>query len=84
MLPTAGDRQKQYTACPSGPCENETCSACSSSYNRLKEEQNTIMDDDTKRRLVYGLLSLVLGAIATRLAMYLTNRILGEPEDGVV
>ncbi len=42
------------------------------------------MDDDTKRRLVYGLLSLVLGAIATRLAMYLTNRILGEPVDGVV
>ncbi len=40
------------------------------------------MDDETKRRLVYGLLSLVLGAIATRLAMYLTNRILGEPEEG--
>ena len=40
------------------------------------------MDDETKRRLVYGLLSLVLGAIATRLAMYLTNRLLGEPEDG--
>ncbi len=39
------------------------------------------MDDETKRRLVYGLLSLVLGAIATRLAMYLTNRLLGEPED---
>jgi hypothetical protein len=44
----------------------------------------TVMDEDTKRRLVYGLLSLILGAIATRLAMYLTNRILGEPEDGVV
>ncbi len=40
-----------------------------------------MMDDETKRRLVYGLLSLILGAIATRLAMYLTNRILGEPED---
>lgn len=38
------------------------------------------MDDDVKRRLVYGLLSLVLGAIATRLAVYLTNRILGEPD----
>ena len=39
------------------------------------------MDDDLKRRLVYGLLSLALGAIATRLALYLTNRILGEPEE---
>jgi hypothetical protein len=39
------------------------------------------MDDETKRRLLYGLLSLVLGAIATRIAMYLTNRILGEPID---
>lgn len=39
------------------------------------------MDDDIKRRLVYGLLSLVLSAIATRLAVYLTNRILGEPDE---
>jgi hypothetical protein len=39
------------------------------------------MDEDIKRRLVYGLLSLILGAIATRLALYLTNRILGEPEE---
>ncbi len=39
------------------------------------------MDKDTQRRLVYGLLSLVLGAIATRLAVYLTNKILGEPDD---
>ena len=38
------------------------------------------MDDDTKRRMVYGLLSLVLSAIATRLAMYLTNKLLGEPD----
>lgn len=42
------------------------------------------MDDDIKRRLVYGLFSLVLGAIATRLAMYLTNKLLGEPEEGMV
>ncbi len=39
------------------------------------------MDDDTKRRLLYGLLSLVLSAIATRLAVYITNRILGEPDE---
>jgi len=38
------------------------------------------MDYDTKRRLLYGLLSLVLSALATRLALYITNRILGEPE----
>jgi hypothetical protein len=39
------------------------------------------MEDDLKRRLVYGLLSMILGIIATRLAVYLTNKILGEPED---
>ncbi|WP_276522264.1 hypothetical protein [Kallotenue papyrolyticum] len=39
------------------------------------------MDNDLKRRLVYGLLSMVLGIIATRLAVYLTNKLLGEPED---
>lgn len=39
------------------------------------------MDYETKRRLVYGLLSLALGALATRLALFLTNKIIGEPED---
>lgn len=39
------------------------------------------MDDDTKRRMVYGLISLILSAIATRLAVYITNKILGEPDD---
>jgi hypothetical protein len=38
------------------------------------------MNDEMKRRVLYGLLSLVLSALATRLALYLTNRILGEPE----
>jgi hypothetical protein len=38
------------------------------------------MNDDTKRRLLFGLLSLMLGALATRLALFLTNKILGEPE----
>ena len=38
------------------------------------------MEDDLKRRLVYGLLSLALGALATRVAVYLTNKILGEPD----
>jgi uncharacterized membrane-anchored protein len=40
------------------------------------------MDDDLRRRLLYGLLSLVLSALAARLALYITNRILGEPQDG--
>ncbi len=39
------------------------------------------MDEDVKRRLLYGMLSLVLGVLATRLALYLTNRILGEPDE---
>ena len=40
------------------------------------------MEDDLKRRLVYGLLSLALGALATRVALFLTNKILGEPDSG--
>ncbi len=39
------------------------------------------MNDETKRRLVYGFFSLVLSALATRLAMYLTNKLLGGPLD---
>jgi len=38
------------------------------------------MNDDMKRRVVYGLISLALSLLATRLALYLTNKILGEPE----
>ncbi len=42
------------------------------------------MDQDIQRRLVYGLISLVLSALATRLAIYLTNKILGEPEEDAI
>ena len=42
------------------------------------------MNDETKRRLVYGVLSLVLSALATRLALYLTNKLLGEPEESAL
>ena len=42
------------------------------------------MNDDMKRRLVYGLLSLALSALATRLALFLTNKILGEPEEDLL
>ncbi len=42
------------------------------------------MNDDTKRRVVYGILSLVLSALATRLALYITNRLLGEPEESAL
>lgn len=40
------------------------------------------MDDDTRRRMVHGLISLVLSLLAARLALYITNKILGEPQDG--
>lgn len=36
---------------------------------------------DFKRRIVNGMLNLVLGAIAAWLANYLTNKILGTSED---
>jgi uncharacterized membrane-anchored protein len=42
------------------------------------------MEEDTKRQLVYGLISLVLVAIANRLAMYITNKILGDPEGDAI
>ncbi len=38
------------------------------------------MDDDLRRRMVYGLLNLALGLLAAWLATYLTNKILGNPE----
>jgi hypothetical protein len=38
------------------------------------------MNDDLKRRIVYGLLSLALSLLATRLAVYLTDMILGKEE----
>jgi hypothetical protein len=40
------------------------------------------MDNDTQRRLVYGVLSLVFGLIATRMAVFVTNKLLGEPDEG--
>ena len=42
------------------------------------------MENDTKRQIVYGLISLILSAIATRLALYITNKILGEPEGDAI
>lgn len=42
------------------------------------------MEADTKRQLVYGLISLILSAIATRLALYITNKILGEPDGDAI
>ncbi|NWF81739.1 MAG: hypothetical protein HXY37_17105 [Chloroflexi bacterium] len=39
------------------------------------------MDDDLRRRLVHGLINLVLGLAAAWLATYLTNKILGRIED---
>lgn len=38
------------------------------------------MDDDIRRRMVYGLINLFLGLAAAWLATYLTNKILGNPK----
>jgi hypothetical protein len=39
------------------------------------------MDQDAMRRMVRGLLALVLTSLATWLAAYLTDRLLGPEED---
>ncbi len=41
------------------------------------------MDEDVTRRLVKGILTLVLTTIATWLAGYITDRILGPEEEEV-
>lgn len=40
------------------------------------------MEEDLKRRVIYGVLSMALGILATRLAVFLTNKILGKPNTG--
>ncbi len=69
-------------------CTIRGCTCDMLAFFLLKQERypkkiygGPTMDKDTQRRLVYGLLSVILGAIATRLALYLTNRIVGEPEE---
>jgi hypothetical protein len=39
------------------------------------------LEEDLRRRLVHGLINLALGLAAAWLATYLTNKILGTPED---
>jgi len=39
------------------------------------------MEEDVRRRLIQGMLNLVLGLVATWLATYITNKILGAPEE---
>ena len=39
-----------------------------------------MMNKDLKWKLTFGVLSLILGALATRLAVYLTDKIWGEAE----
>jgi hypothetical protein len=38
------------------------------------------MDDDLRRRMIHGLISLALSLAAAWLATYITNKILGTPE----
>jgi hypothetical protein len=42
-------------------------------------DQN-FMNHDLKWKLTFGVLSFILCALATRLAVYMTNRIWGEAE----
>jgi hypothetical protein len=42
------------------------------------------MNEDLKRRLVYGLISLALSLLAARLAVYLTDKILGKQESDLL
>ncbi len=44
-------------------------------------QKGILVEQDVKRRLVYGVLSLVFGILATRLALLITNKLLGDPED---
>jgi uncharacterized membrane-anchored protein len=39
------------------------------------------MDYQMKRQIVYGLVSLVLTTLAAKLAVYITDRIVGKQED---
>jgi len=39
------------------------------------------LDDDLRRRMVHGLINLMLSLAAAWLATYLTNKILGAPEE---
>lgn len=39
------------------------------------------MEEDFRRRLVHGLISLLLSLAAAWIATYLTNKILGAPEE---
>jgi len=52
-------------------------------YTNTKELTWT-MEEDMTRRLVRGILTLVLTTLATWLAGYLTDRILGPAEEEVV
>jgi hypothetical protein len=38
------------------------------------------MSTSLKRRLVYGVLTLVLGLLATRISLYMTDMLVGRPE----
>jgi hypothetical protein len=51
-------------------------------YTKTKERIYT-MEEDVTRRLVRGILTLVLTTLATWLAGYLTDRILGPAEEEV-
>jgi hypothetical protein len=48
--------------------------------NIINESRYHNMDEDVMRRLVKGILALMLTTLATWLAGYLTDKLLGPPE----
>jgi hypothetical protein len=45
-----------------------------------RKQKDGAVDNDLKRRLIQGILNLVLTSLAAWLAIYLTNKILGKQE----
>ena len=51
--------------------------------DRKQVSKEISMEKETKRKLVYGALNLVLVALANRLALLLTNKLMGEPKEAL-
>jgi hypothetical protein len=48
---------------------------------KVRKAETAIMDEDVTRRLVKGLLTLALTTLATWLASYITDRLLGPESE---
>ena len=54
---------------------------CYNANQRRVLKGGNTLDDDLRRRMVHGLINLMLSLAAAWLATYLTNKILGAPEE---